>query len=226
MSSSRSRAKRWISSTPRRDLRKQIVRTSRATRSASSLAASLRADARLPSFSSTSGGFHITTWRSAWGAPSRSTSSISRPVSPSPSWSGLAIVALVSTKRGLRAVGAGEPPQPAQHVGHVRAEHPAVDVRLVDHHPGEVGEHVAPVAVVGQHAHVQHVRVGQDQVGALADRPALLARRVAVVDRVAQERCHRALTACAPGPGRAPWSGRGRTRAPRGRRRACRARAG
>ena len=46
---------------------------------------------------------------------------------------------------------------------------------------------------------------------------ALLARRVAVVDRVAQEPRRRAPTACAPGPGRAPWSGRGRGRAPRGR---------
>ena len=34
---------------------------------------------------------------------------------------------------------------------------------------------------------MQHVGVGQDQVGALADRAPLLARRVAVVDRVAQE---------------------------------------
>ena len=100
MSSRRSRAKRWISSTPRRDLRKQIVRTSRETSSASSLAASPSADARLPSRSSTSGGFHITTSRSACGAPSRSTSSSSTPVSPSPSSRGLAIVALVSTKRG------------------------------------------------------------------------------------------------------------------------------
>jgi hypothetical protein len=42
--------------------------------------------------------------------------------------------------------------------------------------------------VVRQDAHVQHVRVRQDQVRALTDRAALLARRVAVVDRVAQER--------------------------------------
>ena len=76
------------------------MRTSRSTRPASSSAASDSAEARLPSRSSTSGGFHITTWRSAWGAPSRSTSRISSPVRPSASWRGLAIVALVSTKRG------------------------------------------------------------------------------------------------------------------------------
>jgi hypothetical protein len=59
-------------------------------------------------------------------------------------------------------------------------------VRLVHHDPGEVREQVAPLPVVRQHAHVQHVRVRQDQVRALTDRAALLARGVAVVDRVAQ----------------------------------------
>ena len=144
--------------------------------------------ARLPSVSSTSGGFHIATWRSACGAPSRSTSANSRPVSRSASSTRVGDRRAREHEARLGAVGAGEPPQPAQHVGHVRAEHAAVDVRLVDHDPGEVGQHVAPAAVVGQHPHVQHVRVGEDQVRALADRAPLLARRVAVVDRVAQER--------------------------------------
>jgi hypothetical protein len=70
----------------------------------------------------------------------------------------------------------------------MRAEHAAVHVRLVDDYEREIGEHVAPARVVWQHAHVEHVRVGQDQVRALADGAALLARRVPVVDRVAQER--------------------------------------
>ena len=81
-SSSRWRVKRWISSTPRRDLRKQIVRISRSTSAASRFAASPSADARRPSFSSTSGGFHMAIWRSARGAPSRSTSSTSTPGEP------------------------------------------------------------------------------------------------------------------------------------------------
>jgi hypothetical protein len=92
--------KRWISSTPRRDLRKQIVRTSRSTSSVSSIAASPSTEARAPVRSSTSGGFHIATRRSARGAPSRSTSSSSWPVSRSPSSTGLRIVALASMKRG------------------------------------------------------------------------------------------------------------------------------
>ena len=83
----------------------------------------------------------------------------------------------------LGAVGQRQPAQAAQHVGHVRAEHAAVGVRLVHHHPGQVCQQVAPLGVVGQRTHVQHVGVGQDQVGARADGAPLLLRRVAVVDR-------------------------------------------
>ncbi len=87
---------------------------------------------------------------------------------------------------GARPVGVRDAPEPAQHVADVGAEHAAVDVRLVDHHQREVGEEVAPRAVVGEDPQVQHVRVGEDDVGAAADLQALLPRRVAVVDRVAQ----------------------------------------
>ena len=82
-----------------------------------------------------------------------------------------------------RAVGVGHPPQAPQHVGHVRAEHAAVDVRLVDDHHRQVREEVAPRRVVGQDPQVQHVGVGDDDVRAAPDRQPLLARRVAVVDR-------------------------------------------
>ena len=63
-------------------------------------------------------------------------------------------------------VGLGEPPQPAQHVRDVRAEHAPVDVRLVDDHEREVREEVAPGGVVRQDADVQHVRVGEHHVRA------------------------------------------------------------
>ena len=82
----------------------------------------------------------------------------------------------------LGAVDGRRPPQPPQHVGDVRTEHAAVDVGLVDDDEGEVGEQVAPGRVVGQDPDVEHVGVGDDEVAALADRRALLARRVAVVD--------------------------------------------
>jgi hypothetical protein len=88
----------------------------------------------------------------------------------------------------LGPVRAGQAAKAAQHVAHVRAEHTAVHVRLVHHDPGEVREHVAPLAVVRQDPDVEHVRVREDQVRARADRPALGGGRVAVVDRVAQER--------------------------------------
>jgi hypothetical protein len=55
---------------------------------------------REPEARSISGGFHIAIRRSARGEPSRSTSVKSSPVRRSASSSGLAIVALVSTKRG------------------------------------------------------------------------------------------------------------------------------
>ena len=59
---------------------------------------------------------------------------------------------------------------------------------------------------------MEHVGVGEDEVVAAADRRPLLARRVAVVDRLAQARRAQLRRACAPGPGPAPWSGRGRAR--------------
>ena len=86
---------------PLRDFMKQIVRAPADTSSENNSAASARAEARIPSSSSSSGGFHIATRRLARGAPSRSTSlKPLRPVRRSASSTGLAIVALASRKRG------------------------------------------------------------------------------------------------------------------------------
>ena len=65
----------------------------------------------------------------------------------------------------------------------MRPEDAAVDVRLVDDDEAEVREHVAPAVVMRQHAHVEHVGIGQDDVRPLADLPPPLALGVAVVDR-------------------------------------------
>ena len=65
----------------------------------------------------------------------------------------------------------------------MRAEDAAVDVRLVDDDVAEVREDVSPAVVVREDADVEHVRVREDDVRPLADLPAPLARRVAVVDR-------------------------------------------
>jgi hypothetical protein len=70
----------------------------------------------------------------------------------------------------------------------VGTEDAAIDVRLVDDHIAEVGEDVSPAVVVREDADMKHVGVRQDEVRPLADLPALLARRVAVVDRCSQPR--------------------------------------
>ena len=88
----------------------------------------------------------------------------------------------------LGAVDRRDPAKAPQHVGDVRSEHAAVDVRLVDDDVAEVREHLAPALVVREQPDVDHVRVGQDRVRPLADLPALVGRGVAVVDRRPQLR--------------------------------------
>ena len=169
---------------------KQIVRAPAVISSASSSAASASAEARTPSCSSSSGGFQIAVRREGSGAVSLSTSLMSgRPVRPSASSTGLAIVALASRKRGLDAVEGGRAPEPAQHVGDVGAEHAAVNVGLVDDDEREVREQVRPGGVVGQDPDVQHVGVGDHEVARRRICGALLAWGVAVVDRGAGSAC-------------------------------------
>ena len=86
----------------------------------------------------------------------------------------------------LGVVDPRESSQPAQDVRDVRAEDAAVDVRLVDDDVAEVREDVSPAVVVREDADVEHVGVREDDVRPLADLPAPLARRVAVVDRRAE----------------------------------------
>ena len=86
----------------------------------------------------------------------------------------------------LGAVAARDSAQAPEHIRDVRAEDAAVGVRLVDHDPAEVREEIAPALVVGQDPDVEHVGVGEDQVRAAADLRPVVARRVPVVDRVAE----------------------------------------
>ena len=163
---------------------KTIVRASAITSSTSRFAASPSTEPRCPEAGSINGGFHIAIERLVPGEPSREiTCDV---VEARQSRGQLARVG--DRRRGQQearrgAVQLADPPQPPQHVGHVRAEDPAVDVRLVDDDDREVAEEVAPRRVVGEDADVQHVRVGQHDVGLPAQVGALLARRVAVVDR-------------------------------------------
>ena len=86
-------------------------------------------------------------------------------------------------KLRLRAVHACQTPQAAEHVADVRAEDAAVHVRLVDDDVAQVVQHVGPQVVPREHADVEHVGIREHEVRPLADLPAPLGRRVAVVDR-------------------------------------------
>ena len=96
----------------------------------------------------------------------------------------------------LAAVERADAPQPAQDERDVRAEHAAIGVRLVDHDVRQVRQHVGPAPVVRQHADVQHVGIREDRIGEAPHEVALLARRVAVVDRRSQAQAVLAQRAC------------------------------
>ena len=81
----------------------------------------------------------------------------------------------------VAVVKGADAPEAAQHVREVAAEDAAVGVQLVDHDVAQVGEQFDPARVVWQHAGVQHVRVGDDDVAGLSNRLPGADRRVAVV---------------------------------------------
>ena len=83
----------------------------------------------------------------------------------------------------VRAVLPAEPPQPADDLGDVAAEDPAVDVRLVQHHVPQLVQELGPALVAGQDADVEHVRVAEEDGGGAPQERPLVLRRVAVVDR-------------------------------------------
>jgi hypothetical protein len=80
-------------------------------------------------------------------------------------------------------VAGGQPAQAAQDRGHMGAEHPAQGVGLVHDHVGEPAQERRPALVAGEDAAVEHVRVGQHQVGAAPDHRPVGGRGVAVVGR-------------------------------------------
>ena len=84
-------------------------------------------------------------------------------------------------ERRRGAVAGGDPAQPPQHRRHVRAEHPAVDVALVDDHVLERAQEPRPPLVPRQQRVVQQVGVGEHDVGVVADPAPLVGRGVAVV---------------------------------------------
>ena len=70
--------------------------------------------------------------------------------------------------------------QPADDVGHVRAEHAAIGVHLVDHHITQAFEELRPLGVMRQDRLVQHVRIADHHIAVQTDRLAGVAGRVAI----------------------------------------------
>ena len=174
-----------------RERTKQIVRAPSAARRRRAARPPRRAPsgaARAPR--RVTGGFQIAIRRPAAGEPSSSISVIVLEAGQA-----LGQLDRVGDRRRgqqearLGSVGGGDPAQSPQHVGDVRAKHAAIDVGLVDDDDGQVREQLAPGGVVGEDPDVEHVGVGEDQVGAPSDLRARLARRVAVVDRGAHRSC-------------------------------------
>jgi len=75
----------------------------------------------------------------------------------------------------------GEPPEAAQHVGHVGAEDPPEQVELVDHDVAQPGQQPHPAGMVREDPAVQHLGVGEQHRGVSAGVGPLVATGVAVV---------------------------------------------
>ena len=86
-------------------------------------------------------------------------------------------------EHGPRAVLLAEPSEAAEHVREVRAEHAAEAVHLVDDDEPQAHEERRPARVVGQQPAVEHLGVGEHDVGLRAGERALGGGGVAVVDR-------------------------------------------
>ena len=90
----------------------------------------------------------------------------------------------------LRSVEFADAPQAPQQVRQVAAVDAAIVVQLVDHHVAQILEQLGPAGVVRQDAAMQHVRIGEHDVGALADGLAGILRRIAIVGECPDFRAH------------------------------------
>jgi hypothetical protein len=62
---------------------------------------------------------------------------------------------------GTRSVAVQKPPQPPQHVAHVRAKDAPVGMDLIDDHVSQPAEKPPPGLMVREYTEVEHVRVGE-----------------------------------------------------------------
>ena len=85
--------------------------------------------------------------------------------------------------RGAPILALAHAPQPAQHQRGMAAEHAPIRVPLVHHHVAQVGQEAPKLAVHGQHAAVEHVGVGDQQVRPVPDlRPIILRTQTTALD--------------------------------------------
>ena len=120
-------------------------------------------------------------------------------------------------RRPGRPVVRADPPQPAQHRGHVRAEDAPVAVALVDDDVPQVAQEAGPPGVAGQDRAVQHVGVGQHVDACWRTQSRSSARGVAVVRRRPHAGRGASRDSAAAGRPRAPWWATGTARWRRGR---------
>src|SRR3990172_12501755 len=64
----------------------------------------------------------------------------------------------------LRSIETADPVQPSQDIGHMRSEHSAVRMKLINYHKSQVLKKGHPFRVVGKDARVEHVRIGNDNI--------------------------------------------------------------
>ena len=81
--------------------------------------------------------------------------------------------------RAAPVLALADAPQPPQHQRSVAAEDAPVRVPLIHHDVAQVGQEVPKLAVHGQHAAVQHVRVGDEQVRPVSDSSSVLLQGMA-----------------------------------------------
>jgi len=71
--------------------------------------------------------------------------------------------------------------QAAENVRHMAAEHAAVLVHLIDDHVAQRGKEPAPARMGRQDAHMEHIRIGDDDASAVTRARTLARRRIAIV---------------------------------------------
>ena len=75
------------------------------------------------------------------------------------------------------------PPKTPDHIGQMGAESPSVSVQFVDHHIPQIGKQQikSVFAVVGQKGSIDHLRVGQNDIGMAANPAALGGGSISVI---------------------------------------------